>query len=201
MTALLSVVALTCTPEFPVRSSKFIVNDNAPSGSVPSSVLVASQLVPLPDTVAATLAIVTSTSAIDFDAVKDSVTVSPLAASVLSVLLDNITTELSVGAVKSVVTALLSVVALTCTPEFPVRSSKFIVNDNAPSGSVPSSVLVASQLVPLPDTVAATLAIATSTSAIDSDAVKDSVTVSPLAASVLSVLLDNITTDFVVLVQ
>ena len=42
MTALLSVVALTCTPEFPVRSSKFIVNDNAPSGSVPSSVLVAS---------------------------------------------------------------------------------------------------------------------------------------------------------------
>ena len=117
-------------------------------------------------------------------------------------LLDNITTELSVGAVKSVVTALLSVVALTCTPEFPVRSSKFIVNDNAPSGSVPSSVLVASQLVPLPDTVAATLAIATSTSAIDSDAVKDSVTVSPLAASVLSAcMLDNITTDFVVLVQ
>ena len=55
--------------------------------------------------------------------------------------------------------------------------------------------------MPLPDTVAATLAIATSTSAIDSDAVKDSVTVSPLAASVLSVLLDNITTDFVVLVQ
>ncbi len=195
VTALLSVVALTCTPEFPVRSSKFIVNDNAPSGSVPSSVLVASQLVPLPDTVAATLAIVTSTSAIDSDAVKDSVTVSPLAASVLLVLLDNITTELSVGAVKSVVTALLSVVALTCTPEFPVRSSKFIVNDNAPSGSVPSSVLVASQLVPLPDTVAATLAIATSTSAIDSDAVKDSVTVSPLAASVLLVLLDNITTE------
>ena len=134
VTALLSVVALTCTPEFPVRSSKFIVNDNAPSGSVPSSVLVASQLVPLPDTVAATLAIVTSTSAIDSDAVKDSVTVSPLAASVLSAcMLDNITTDfVVVGAVKSVVTALLSVVALTCTPEFPVRSSKFIVNDNAP---------------------------------------------------------------------
>ena len=108
-------------------------------------------------------------------------------------------TTVNVGATKSIVTALESVVALTDVPTLLAKSSNVIAKLATPSlTSAAITVYVAVQAVPLPVTVAALPAIVTVGATIASFAVMLAVIVSPLFALILlPALLDWIVTVIV----
>jgi hypothetical protein len=88
--------------------------------------------------------------------VNVTVIVSPATATSAAVLLDDIETTLSVGAVRSTAMLLESVVSVTCTNALPAASAPSIVKLTAPAVSPALTVYTHVQPVPAPEDVSVT---------------------------------------------
>ena len=162
VTALPSVVAVTATPALPPASENPSENVTEPSASsscattvqvhmllAPEYEIVSALVAAVPSNAIAQVGVASKASA----PVKVTVIVSPSFDLVFESPLFDRTTAESVGTVSSCVTALLSVVAVTAVPAFPLASVNPMENVTEPSASESCATTVHRWLLPPPGLV------------------------------------------------